>query len=159
MKWFDELIGINGYDFDTICRGILITLFGLMEEAITSDNDKCFENLFRDYLIEGEIFKELVEIVLPAKLKNNRMCTIYLVEVLKAIFENCVYKSIVEMSTKSPADGVPVDIDSSLFITTMQKMVCGGSRAAKNESVQLTAKTIIHSPCSLCCVPSVMLQK
>ena len=75
MKWFDELIGINGYDFDTICRGILITLFGLMEEAITSDNDKCFENLFRDYLIKREIFKELVDIVLPAKLKNNRMCT------------------------------------------------------------------------------------
>ena len=37
------------------------------------------------------------------------------------------------MSTKSPATSVPVDIDSSLFITTMQKMVGGGIRAAKNE--------------------------
>ena len=85
MKWFDELIGIDGDDLDKICRGILITLVGLMEEAITSDNDKCIEKLFRDYLTEGEKFKELVEMDLPEKLRNNRMCTIYLVEVLKAI--------------------------------------------------------------------------
>ncbi len=75
----------------------------------------------------------LVEMDLPEKLRNNRVCRIYLVEVLKTIFNNCVYKSIAEIAKKSTTDSRPVNVESSLFITTIQKMVGGRIRVTKND--------------------------
>ena len=101
-KWFDELLSVDEAEFDRACRGILLTLFGLMEEAMTSDDDKCLEKLLRDYFVkesdEENKFKELVECDLPSKLQNNRVCAIYLVEILKTILDDCVYTSVKEMT-------------------------------------------------------------
>ena len=69
-----------------------------MENAISSDDDKCYEKLFRDYLLDSDGFKELVLMDLPEKLRNNRICALYFVKILKTIYDECIYSSIQEMA-------------------------------------------------------------
>ena len=58
MKWFDELFSVDEEEFHEICKRIILTIFELMEEAITSDN--------------GEELKELIEMEILDKLRNNK---------------------------------------------------------------------------------------
>ncbi len=65
-------------------------LFELMEKTMTPFDTKCFEKLFCAYLVKVEKFKELIEMELPDKFRNNQIGVIYLIDVLKAIFDNCI---------------------------------------------------------------------
>ena len=54
MEWFDALTGVDDANFDRACCGVLMSIFVLMEESMTSDDDKSFEKLFRDYFLETD---------------------------------------------------------------------------------------------------------
>ena len=69
---------------------------------------------------------------LPEKLMGNRTCALYLVEVLKTIVDDCIYKSASEIACRNVANDGSIDIDNSLFITMMQQMVGGGIQSEKN---------------------------
>jgi len=139
MKWFDELLSVDNEAFDKVCRSILLTLFALMEDAMTSDDDRCYEKLFRDYLVvQSKVGEEpsdldmLIQADLPSQLRNNRLCAIYLVEILKTMLDDCLYKSVKEMASKS-SEPVQIDTTNDLFLASMQQMVGSGIRTAKLE--------------------------
>ena len=106
---------------------------------MTSDDDKSFEKLFRDYFLEtdGEMngFNGLILSGLPAELRNNRACDIYLVHSSKQFFGDWLYAAVIEMvnSSRPKAAGETVDVTCNIFIEAMQKMVGEGLRAAKNQ--------------------------
>ena len=52
MQWFNDLIEVDGQAFDKVCRSVLLKIFRFMEEAMTSDKDKCLEKLLRDFFVE-----------------------------------------------------------------------------------------------------------
>ena len=146
MQWFNDMLEVDGPSFDKACRVILSSVFQMLEEALTSDKDKCFEKLFRDYFTkdgkDGELsdFEELIQIDLPEPLRNNHTCAIYLAEILKtSFFDSWVYSAVTDIASKpkssssSAAETTGVDVDSVLFITNMQSMVGGGLKAAKKE--------------------------
>ena len=83
MKWFSDFLLADNQIIDKVCCNILLTIFGIMEKALTSEEDISFEKLFHDYLVKGVEFKRLIDSELPKKLAHNRPCNIYLVYSLK----------------------------------------------------------------------------
>ena len=64
---------------------MIVTFFRLMEEAMTSDDGKCFEKLCIGYLIKGDGFDKFGEFNLPETLRNSHLYDAYLVEALESI--------------------------------------------------------------------------
>jgi len=94
MKWSDDLVASDENTFDSACRGILMTIFSFMQDAMTADDDRSFEKLICDYLLGSDEFKEVILADLPNELRNNHSCATYLVWSLKSLFDKWVYESV-----------------------------------------------------------------
>jgi hypothetical protein len=107
----------------------------MMEKSMTSTKNCGYEKIFRDYLVEGDKFKELVEVKLPSQnLRKNRTCSIYLVEVLKTLFDSCVQASVKEIVLDNhPEESKPFDRNSNFFISSVQNIMGASIAAAKRE--------------------------
>ena len=111
----------------------MLTLFGLMERALTSEDDISFEKMFRDYLVKGDGFKRLIRSDFPDNLSHNRACAIYLVFSLKSIFEKWIYSSVCDLAKEARPEEEEQRIDETgtTFIEMMQGMVGGGINASR----------------------------
>jgi len=134
-QWFCDLVKTPGEEIDRVCRKILKSIFGMVEKVLTSKRDLCYEKLFLDYISDSDEFKFILTTELPQNLRGQRQCVVYLADVLKKIMDKAIYLSVKEMVTaaRPGADDPEIDVDDELFVTTMQKMVGGGIRKAKNQ--------------------------
>ena len=115
-------------------------MFTMLERSIQGLSSS-FEKAFFDYLISDD-FKKFYDEDLPASLRGNRGCAIYLAESLKTIFENWFAEAVIT-STQQHRDELTddksravIDVHSESFIIQVQNIVGGAiSTLSRNKKL------------------------